>query len=250
MSRTLTAGAAALLLALATPALAAPPAGDGHGDHAEQAHEDAGGHGDEAAHGDAHGEEGDHAAGGHHYYTDDDDHDGTANWLDSDSEQYMVTTLGAHAFNLILYIAIILFFVRRPLGDAMRTRALGIRKQITDSAKERDEAKDRHEEVSARLAKLEDEISTMRADAEADAKAESERMVARAREEADRIAQTAERNIRDEIARARQELRRDAVDLAVQLAEKTLKDAVTAADHKRLAQEFLDSLDEGANANA
>ena len=242
MSKMLTALLAAFCLAVATPAFAAPPATD----HGEQTHGDAAGHGD-----DAHGDEGDHGgAEGHHYYTDDDDHDGTANWLDSDSEQYMVTKLGAHAFNLLLYVGIILFFVRRPAQDALRGRALEIRKTITDSAKERDEAKDRHEEVTARLHKLEDEIATMRAEAEADAKLESERMVARAREEAERIAATGQRNIRDEIARARNELRNDAVELAVQLAENTLKEAVTAADQKRLAQDFLASLAEGASADA
>lgn len=244
---------AAALLGFATAAHATtPPAHDGG--HAEQTHAatttDA--HGSGGDHADAgHGEDGgDHGGAAHHYYTDDDDHDGTANWLDPDSEQFMLTKLGAHGFNLLLYAALILFFVRRPLQDTLRGRALGIRKAITDSAKQRDEAKDRHEEVTARLQKLEDEISAMRADAEADAAAEAARMVERARVEAERIAQTAERNIRDEIARARLELRRDAVELAVELAEGTLRDAVNADDQKRLAQEFLSTLNDGANADA
>lgn len=211
----------------------AAPASHGEPAHAGQA--DAG-HGGDEAHGDA--------AGGHggHSYTADDDHDGTANWLDSDSEQYMAAKLGFHAFNLIIFIALIATFVRRPAADAVRGRALDIRKTITDSARARDEARDRHEEVNARLARLEDEIAGMRATAEADAKIEAEKMIERARAETVRIAALADRNIRDEIARARLELQRDAADLAIQLAENTLKGAVAAEDQERLAREFLASL--------
>lgn len=231
----------------AANAQATEPAPHGEPSHAAPSHAapshaaPAGGHGEAAADG-AHGDEGGHAAGGHHYYTDDDDHDGTANWLDSDSEQYVASNLGYHLFNLVLYIALIATFVRRPASDAIRDRALGIRKAITDSARERDEARDHHDEVNARLARLEDEIAGMRAEAEADAKLESERMIERARTEAGRIAALAERNIRDEVARARLELQRDAADLAIQLAENTLKGAVGADDQERLAREFLASL--------
>lgn len=248
---------AALTLALSAPinnAFAAPEHGT---EHAEPAHGDAApAHGDDGhgaaadGHGDAHGEEGDHGAGGHHYYTDDDDHDGTVNWMDPDSEQFMLAKLGFHLFNLFLFFGLILFFVRRPMLDTLRTRALGIRNTIITAAKHRDEAKEQHEEVTARLQALQDEIAKMRAEAKEDAKAESERLVARAHEEAERIAQTAQRNIRDEVARARLELRRDAVELAVQLAENTLKEAVNAEDQKRLANDFLTRLNEGASADA
>ena len=111
--RILTALVAAVGLSLATPALAAPPAGD-HGDHAEHAdkgHDDHGDHGD-AAHGDDHGDDHGGGHGEHHYFTDDDDHDGVPNWRDSmngdveNEDTYVLDTLGYHAFNLGIYIAI------------------------------------------------------------------------------------------------------------------------------------------------
>ena len=50
---------------------------------------------------------------------------------------------------------------------------------------------------------------------------------------------TAERTIREEATRARNELRGEAARLAVQLARETLKRSVTADDQERLAREFL-----------
>lgn len=251
--RTLLAGFAALSFALATPAFASPPEAPAHAEagHGEPSHAAEAGHAPEGGHA---AEGGDHAEGGahggHHYYTADDDGDGTPNWRDSDSELFVLSKLGFHLFNLVIYIAILFAFVRQPLLDTLRARALEIRKTLTDSHRHRDTAKERHDEIDARLQALADEIAGMKAEAALDAKAEHARLVARAREEAVRIGETAERNIRDEVARARIELRRDAVELAVQLAESTLRDTVNSDDQKRLAQDFLNTLNDGASADA
>lgn len=226
-------------LALATtPALASEPHG-GHG--TEQA-----GHGD-AAHGDdAHG--GDHGGGhGSHYYTADDDGDGTANWMDGDSELFVLSDLGFHGFNLFCLVIIMWWFGRKPIGDAVRERALGIRKELTDTARARDEAYQRHQELVARLDKIEGEIETMESEAAAESAHEEAKLIERAEAEAQRIAETAERNIRDESSRARNALRKDAIELATKLAEGILTQNVTAADQQALARDFLTSLSSDDN---
>jgi len=233
-------------LTLASPALGAPhgkaKAKAGHGEHTEQV-DTHGSHGDAAGHGDAgdHGD-GDHG-GGHHYYTADDDGDGTANWIDADSDMYVVTDLLFHAIHLLLFLGLVVYFVRKPLGDALRTRAAGIRKELTDSARARDEAYQRHQELVARLDKIEAEVASMEAEAKEEAANEEQKLVERAQGEAERIAEMAQRNIRDEATRARMALKRDAVVLAVQLAEGILAKSVNPADQQALARDFLQSLD-------
>jgi len=248
----------ALAFALATPGLATtPPPGGSHAAETEGAH----GHGDDAhgddAHGDdAHGDDahGDH--GDHHYYSADDDNDGIANWRDPmngdqpNEDTYVLDKLVLHAINLALLVALLLYFVRQPIADALRTRALTIRKDLTDSARARDEANQHHEEVSARLVAIETEIQALRNEAIAEAAILESKLVERARDEAERIAAGAERKIRDEAQRARLELRRDAVQLAVELAETTLRERINAEDQQRLAREFLTAIhDDGAPTN-
>lgn len=185
----------------------------------------------------------------HHYYTADDDHDGTANWADPDSDMYALAGVGYHALNLALLLGVLYVLARKPVRDALRNRALGIRKEITESARARDEARQRHEEVEARIAALAQEVENLRAEARREAEIEERKLVERAHEEARRIAEMAQRNVRDEVLRAQQELRREAVGLAVQLAEATLARNVGPDDQARLARQFLDSLNrEGANA--
>ena len=240
-----------LALALAPATAQAKDTTGDHAPHADAGHGAKGGHGDAAhgaddghghdAHGDAHG--GGHGGGhGSHYYTADDDGDGTANWMDSDSELFVLTDLGFHSFNLLCLLGIMWWLGRKPLGDAARERALTIRKELTDTARTRDEAYQRHQELVARLDKLEGEIEVMEADAAAESAREEAKLVERAEAEAKRIAETAERNIRDEATRARNALRRDAIDLATKLAEGILRQNVTDADQQALARDFLTSL--------
>lgn len=189
------------------------------------------------------------ATGDSHYYTADDDGDGTRNWADPDSEMFVVDDVGFHAFNFFLLVGVIYLLARKPLGGALRERALGIRKEITDSARARDEARQRQEEIEARIATLSQEVENLRAEARREAELEEQKLVERAHDEARRIAETARRNVRDEAMRAQLELRREAVGLAVQLAEATLAQNVAPEDQARLARQFLDSLNrEGAHA--
>lgn len=240
--------AAALLgLTLSGSALAEEPAhgvpadphaapadhGTGAGDHAAAA-------GDHAA---AAGDHGEGAHDAHHIdFLADDDHDGTANWLDSDSDGYVVMKLVQHAFNLTILIGLLVYFGRRPIGDALKTRAAELRKELTEAARARDEAQAKFAELNARLEKFEDEVAKMKADAQADARAEEARLIARAQAEAARIAESADRTIADELRRARVALRDDAVALAVELAEGTLRGQVQGDDQRRLARQFLDTL--------
>jgi F-type H+-transporting ATPase subunit b len=246
----------AVVLFATAPALAA---GDGHGkkstDHAE--HDD---HGAAAGHGDGeHQEEGEH----HVAYTHDDDGDGVPNWRDpsvgpddndtlirgllpalyyGENDGFVVARLFFHCINLALFLGVVFYFARTPFQDYLRGRAAGIREEIETAVALRDEATARAKAVETRLTKVEDELAAIEANARDDAAAEHTLLVARAEAEAKRIGETAQRNIRDEVARARHILRRDAVELAVELARKTLTASVQSSDQQRLAREFLDAV--------
>ncbi|MEM6928182.1 MAG: hypothetical protein AAF602_14715 [Myxococcota bacterium] len=191
---------------------------------------------------------GEHGEGEHHVlYTGDDDRDGIANWLDpkngtTPNEAYVCGEIGYHAFNLLLFMGLVAYLARRPMLDTFRQRALGIRKGLTDSARDRDEAHQQHQELVARLNTIEQEVETMQVKAQADAKAEEQSLVRRAEEAAVRIGEQAERTIQDEARRARQALREEAVELAVKLAESTLTSQVATDDQQKLAEDFLASL--------
>ncbi len=69
--------------------------------------------------------------------------------------------------------------------------------------------------------------------------------MARAETDAASIRESAERTIRDETARARQSLRAEAANLAIQLAGEQIEKQITADDQKRLAADFLSAVKSG-----
>lgn len=188
------------------------------------------------------------AAGGdgavHPHYTVDDDGDGVPNWRDADSKYYVVTPVLFHAINFSLLVGAIWFFAGASIKDAVRARAIIMRSEIDEAAKIKAAAQARHAEIAARMDGLSAEVAALKAKAEADAKSEEAAIARRGEEAAERIAATATRQINDEAARARFALRREAVDLAVSLAEGILKQQVAPADQRRLAEELLSTLSE------
>lgn len=207
--------------------------------------------GEHAAPAAEHAAAGEHEAPHHVNYSDDDDLDGIPNWRDpmtgseANTSSYMLRSIGWHTVNLAILLGVLAWAVRRPLADTFRDRALAVRNELTGAAREREEAQERHRELVARLERIEGEVAVMEQQSAVEAQREEEKLVERANREAARIAEQAERNLRDETNRARLALRNEAVELAVQLAEATLKQQVSANDRQDLAREFLRSLKEG-----
>lgn len=214
---------------------------------ASDPHPPAAGHEPAPTHAPADAGHGDPAHGGasHHVtWTGDDDHDGSPNWVDDPSGgRSPVLRIAQHAINLLCFVLLLGWMgVPRMIGDWTRARALTIRKELVESAEAQGAAERRAAETQARLAALESEAARIRATAESQGHAEAEHIVERARTEARRIAEGAERSVRDEVTRARLRLRQDAVELAVQLAERVLADRARSHDDERLARDLLRSV--------
>lgn len=150
--------------------------------------------------------------------------------------------IGLHAFNFFLLIGLLAYLLRAPVRDFLNTRSAQIRKDLEDADRQRREAEERYKAIEAKLAHFESELASMKADGQADAEREAQLIAERAEKDAAHLKETAERAIREETRAARNSLRRDAVDLAVKLAEENLRAQLGPADQQKLAQEFLASI--------
>ncbi len=229
--------AVVLTLSLASaPALAAKDAGHGQpaGEHAPSGE---------------HAEEGGHGGEHHPSYSGDADHDGTANWLDADSDDYVAGDVLFHAFNFLIFIGLIWWGAGSTVRDSVRARAITIKRDIGEASELRAAAQTRHDGVAARLAALESEIAAMHQRAKDEGVAEEQAIRVRAEAAAKAIAETAQRQIRDESVRARALIRREAVEIAVKLAEEILTKEIQPTDQRRLAQQFLDTIQQDGGSH-
>ena len=152
--------------------------------------------------------------------------------------------LGVASVSLLLFLVILFVVARKPVADALASRALTIRKAIDDAVTAKAAAEKRFTEVESRLASLDQQLASMQAQAESDAAAEAARLIEKANADAARIQDVAERTIREESDRARRGLRDEAVKLAVGLARNKAAQVMTVDDQRRFAREFLDTVKE------
>jgi F0F1-type ATP synthase membrane subunit b/b' len=140
---------------------------------------------------------------------------------------------GFHTANLIILLLVIKLAAGKMIKGAVANRAQRIKMHLEESNQMRKEAQHNYDELSARLSHMEKEVETLRSEAAASAEKEAELIAAQTDADVKRI----------EDKRA---LRKEAVDLALKIAEQTLKAQLSDKDQKALAQDFLGSL-KGAN---
>ncbi len=147
----------------------------------------------------------------------------------------------------VLDVAIIAFFgfkfLSKPIAQAMADRSAAVRAAVEEATAGRREAEARLAEFQAKAAGLDKEIEALRNQAGADMERERAILIDEGKAAAEHVSQHARETIRQEVAKARAELHRDAAELAVRLAEEHVRATMTAADQSRLAGDYFKEME-------
>jgi F-type H+-transporting ATPase subunit b len=155
----------------------------------------------------------------------------------------------AMLLNFAVVAAIVLWAGSKFLPGAFRARTAAIQKAMEEARQASEDANRRLTEIESRLARLGDEIASMKAAGEADLTAEEARIKAAAEEDARKIVAAAEQEIAAASKAARRDLTAYAADLAIGLAKKQIH--VDAGTDSTLVRSFADRLSgaEGGGKN-
>lgn len=146
--------------------------------------------------------------------------------------------------NFAVMVGLIVYFVNKPIRNGLQNRRAEIEKTLADAAAARDAAEAKALEYQEKLAKASEEIESIYAAIRREGELERDKILASAQELAAKIEQEADAKAANTVARARTELRAEAARLAVELAEELLAKSVTAADQKRLIDEYMQKVGE------
>jgi F-type H+-transporting ATPase subunit b len=148
----------------------------------------------------------------------------------------------ARLLNLLLFVGLMYFLLRRPLGEAFRARQEGIRRDLSRAEEERRAAVAKLEEVEGRLARLDAEVEAIRAQAQREAAEERERIERATEEEVRKIREQARREIESAAKAARAELRAYTAEQSVRLAEELIRSEISPEDDAHLVSEYVEEL--------
>lgn len=143
------------------------------------------------------------------------------------------------AGNFLLLLVVIFVVARKPVVAYFAGRRDQIKSDLEQAAALLADSEARQSEIQARLADLESQLEEIRQVSKQRAEEESERILAKAREAAERIQSDALEASAQEVLRAQQQLRAEAAALAVELAGEILNNEVGDADRQRLLDEFI-----------
>ncbi len=136
--------------------------------------------------------------------------------------------------NLIIFVGLFIYILRRPISEAMRARRESIRRDLMRAHEERNAALAKLEEVEARLARLDEEVTSVREQTAREAAEERERIRRSTEDEARKLREQAQREIESLGKAARQELREFAAEQSVRLAEEMIHRDIRPEDDARL----------------
>jgi F-type H+-transporting ATPase subunit b len=144
--------------------------------------------------------------------------------------------------NLLIFVGVFIYLLRRPVSQAMRARREGIRRDLMRAQEERNAAVAKLEEVEARLARLDAEVASVREQSEREAAEERERIRQSTEEETRKLREQAQREIESAGKAARQELREFAAEQSVRLAEEMIRRDIKPEDDARLVSLRVEEL--------
>jgi F-type H+-transporting ATPase subunit b len=158
------------------------------------------------------------------------------------------TGLIASFVNFAVLILLFVYLFKDSLKKFLVERRASVERELLEAARLKAAAEAKHKEYSERLAKLDQELAQIKADMIAAGKKERDRIIADAEHKAARMRRETEFIIEQQIKQVRVDLSREAADAAVAAAEELLLRATTTYDQQRLAQEYLTSLADPAQA--
>jgi len=146
--------------------------------------------------------------------------------------------------SFVLMVGLVAFFVTKPVRKGLKDRTAEIAKTLADAQAAKEAAEAKHLEYSEKLAKATEEIGNITASIRREGELEREKILTAAKDMAVKIEEEAENKASSVVAKARIELREEAANLAVELAEGMLKKQVSADDQKRLVDEYMQKVGE------
>ncbi len=146
--------------------------------------------------------------------------------------------------NLVLLLGVLFYFARKPVGEYFASRRSGIEQNLTGAATELSAAEATFAKWQRRLIDLDAELEQIRTTSRQRAESERERIIADAQAAAQRVRDNATAAITQELRRAREQLREEATQLAIDMAAQRLEREVTAADRDRLLDEFIERIEQ------
>lgn len=141
--------------------------------------------------------------------------------------------------NFAILVFVLVWFTRKPLKDFLRKRTEVIEKTLKEAQEAKELAQKALSAVEDRLKLKDKEIEEILARSKESATSEKELLIKQGEQMREKILEQAKSNIDYELRLAKDSIKAEAAEIAIELAEKKLREKLTKEEQIRLIEESL-----------
>jgi F-type H+-transporting ATPase subunit b len=149
---------------------------------------------------------------------------------------------GWKTFDFIVLVGFLYWLLAAKIKEFFVGRRKDIKESLENAAKQKAEAEKKYREYSEKIDKASLEINGIFEMIKAQGVVEKQKIIDDAKKLAEKMKQDAQARIEQELQKASSQLRIEAVQLSVQLAEQILKRNITEKDHESMVKEYMDKV--------
>jgi F-type H+-transporting ATPase subunit b len=142
-------------------------------------------------------------------------------------------------FNFLLLIAVLYKFAKKPFADFLQKRSETIAKTLQEAKAAREAAEKALKAVEERLRTKDAEIEAILSAAKRSGEQERNAIIEESARLKEKILEQAKSNIEFELKNAKEVIKAEAVELAMELAEKKLREKLTKDEQEKLLDDSL-----------
>lgn len=145
--------------------------------------------------------------------------------------------------NFLLLFGGLAYVLRKPLGKFFQERSQSLEQALREAKESRQGALEDLNQVESRLAKLDEEIQTIKKEAEAAGRSLHQNMLDEARKASGRLKHLANQEIEMLTKNAVHEIKEYTIALAAEMAQQSIQDRLTGEYHSSLIDKSIERLD-------
>jgi F-type H+-transporting ATPase subunit b len=150
--------------------------------------------------------------------------------------------LGLKTFNFVVLVGFLYWLLASKIKDFFSGRRVEIKESLEKAVERKAEAEKKYREYSEKLDKASLEIDGIFEMIKAQGITEKQKIIEDAEKTAKKMKEDASARIEQEMKKATEQLKAQAVQLSVQMAEEILKRSITKDDHKAMVEDYINKV--------
>jgi F-type H+-transporting ATPase subunit b len=146
------------------------------------------------------------------------------------------------SFNFLVLIGLLYWLLASKMKEFFSGRRAGIKEDLEKSVEKKAGAEKKYREYSEKLDKASTEIDGIIEMIKAQGITEKQKIIEDGEKTAKKMKEDAQARIEQEMKKATDQLKAQAVDLSVKMAEEILKRSITQEDHKSMVKEYVNKV--------